>query len=270
LMVFRANTKIIMDHRSVNLARGWRGRRKKALNLIMQVFTHHLAGNPWAVETNHFFVFKPKHMIDLGYDNLPEGEAREPENVDSQVNVWFIGSLKPRNRKSRFLLDIFDRVAERQSAAVAAGKRRIVMHVAGPTRPDQKAALQANPDVVYHGKLPRDELYKLLRAHPGIGLAYMNHEFHEYAPSLKFAEYAIMRYVILSSDTFGLKTQAERMNLPSPVPFIPEDAGAWADAIVNAADAYTGLEPHWDDADTWSYPDIYRRQVLGLYQKLKG
>lgn len=268
LIAMGCKAKIIMDHRSVNLAKGWRRTRKMMLNWVMQRFTHHLAGNPWAVETNHWSVRKPAHIIDLGYDQLPDGEAREASNVDREVNVWFIGSLKPRNRKSEFLFEVFDRIAERHSQARIDGARRIRIQVAGPTKPEQKRRLEANPDVVYHGRLPRAELYKLLRAKPGIGVAFMNHEYHEYAPSLKFAEYAIMRYSILSSDTLGLRTQAERMGMTDQIRFVPEKVDAWADAIIAASDAYQGLEPLWEDSETWSYPDIYRRQVLGLYQSI--
>ena len=267
LRLLGSKAQIVMDHRSVNLAKGVRLKRKMMLNSVMQRFTHHLAGNPWAVETNHTVIRKPKHIIDLGYDRLPEGEAREPEHLAEEVNVWFIGSLKPRNRKSEFLIETFRKVAEMQSDPRRHNERRIVMHVAGPTKPEQKRMLKEIPGVVYHGTLPRDRLYELLRDKPGIGLAYMNHEYHEYAPSLKFAEYAIMRYRILSSDTLGLKTQAERMNL-SHVRFVAEDPAAWAEAIVEEARDYAGLEPFWEDAPTWSYPDIYRRQVLGLYERI--
>lgn len=268
LMMTGAKAKIIMDHRSVNLAKGWRRKRKMMLNWVMQKFTHHLAGNPWAVETNHTQVTKPSHIIDLGYDQLPEGEASEPVNVDSEVNVWFIGSLKPRNRKSQFLIDVFRRVSEQNFGAQWRDERRIVIRVAGPTNDSQKRQLKDNPNVVYHGKLPRLELYKLLREFPGIGLAFMNHEFHEYAPSLKFAEYAIMRYKILSSNTLGLKTQAERMGMMDDIRFAEEDVEEWATAIIEMCNDYKGLEPLWDDFETWGYPDIYRRQVLGLYQSL--
>ncbi len=267
MSVLRVRAKLIMDHRSVNLAKGVKLKQKMRINQVMQRFTHHLAGNPWAVETNHYKIHKPAHIIDLGYDQLPEGEAREPDDIENRVNVWFIGSLKPRNRKSVFLFDVFDRVAEKHEEAFLNGAPRIMMHVAGPTRRGQATRLHANPHVFYHGKLPRHELYELLREKPGLGLAYMNHEYHEYAPSLKFAEYAIMRYGIIASDTIGLKTQAERMNMPN-VRFAPEEVEAWADAIIEMAMAYKGLEPLWQDAETWSYPDIYNRQVLGLYKQI--
>ncbi|MEP4197311.1 MAG: hypothetical protein ABJL99_16945 [Aliishimia sp.] len=266
LILLRVDSTIIMDHRSVNLAQGFRSWRKKALNLLMQIFTHHLAGNLWAVETNHFFVFKPKHLIDLGYDSLPEVNQSITTNNNRNINVWFIGTLKPRNRKSDFLIDVFARVAEHQSKA--ATDPRIVIHVAGPTRQDQQDMLLKNPSVVYHGKVPRHELYKLLRDFPGIGLAYMNHEFHEYAPSLKFTEYAIMRFSILSSKTLGLQTQADRMNLPSPITFVKENAEDWTNAIIEATQNYSGLEPSWTDAKKWSYPAIFDRQVSTLYHSI--
>lgn len=264
LLLFGCKTQILMDHRSVNLAKGWRGRRKKWLNLAMQLCTHHLAGNPWAVETNHLTVFRPKHLIDLGYDTLPQGEAIPAKTPITEVVFWFIGTLKPRNRKSEFLLDIFQATHARASNS----KRTIRFHVAGPTRDDQEKRLRSLPNVTYHGKLPRHHLYRKLRAHPGIGLAYMNHEFHEHAPSLKFAEYAIMRYGILASDTLGLITQAERMDLPTQVRFLQEDPDVWADAIIAAADDYDGLEPNWAAAPRWSYPAIFDAQVLGLYREM--
>jgi hypothetical protein len=259
--------KLIMDHRSVNLAKGWKLTQKMWVNQVMQRFTHHLAGNPWAVETNHYKIHKPKHIIDLGYDQLPQSEAREPRCLANQINVWFIGSLKPRNRKSAFLFEVFDRVAEKHEKAFLNGAPRIKIHIAGPTRRGQAMRLRANPHVFYYGKLPRHELYELLRRKPGLGLAYMNHEYHEYAPSLKFAEYAAMRYGIIASDTIGLKTQAERMNL-SNIRFVPEDVEAWADAIIEMAMSYKGLEPLWDDAESWSYPNIYHRQVMSLYKEI--
>lgn len=263
LILFWARATIVMDHRSVNLAKGWRARRKMTLNWVMQWFTHHLAGNPLAVETNHAMVTKPKHIIDLGYDRLPEGKAQPPENPREAVNVWFIGTLKPRNRKSWFLLDTFDRLARSPC------NKRIIIRVAGPTTAAQAKRLRANPNVIYYGTLPRQELYQELRTHPGIGLAYMNQEYHGAAPSLKFAEYAIMRYFILAADTPGLQMQASRMGL-NRVRFIAEDVKAWSNAIIEAAQAYRGLEPAWADAARWSYPAIYHRQVLALYRRLAG
>ena len=264
LILLRAPTRIVMDHRSVNLAKGWRAQRKLWLNTVMQTCTHALAGNPWAVETNHMTLFKPKYLIDLGYDTLPDGVAQEPDAPINEVVFWFIGTLKPRNRQSEFLLSIFAATGAR---ACQSG-RTVRFHVAGPARDDQIATLEALPNVTYHGKLPRSELYQKLREKPGIGLAYMNHAFHEYAPSLKFAEYAIMRYDILASDTLGLKTQAERLQLPGRVWFLPERAEDWAEAIMRMADSYDGLAPSWDDAERWSYPSIFERQVLPLYRAL--
>lgn len=266
LFLLGARTKVLMDHRSVNLAKGWRARRKRALNMAMQTCAHALAGNPWAVETNHIRTFRPKHLIDLGYDNLPNGAAHTPAPPATDVVFWFIGTLKPRNRQSEFLLKVFAAV---EKQATSYGKQA-KFHVAGPARADQIATLKALSNVTYHGKLPRSDLYRKLLEHPGIGLAYMNHSFHEYAPSLKFAEYAIMRYDILASDTLGLKTQAGRMNLPGRVRFLPERVDAWADAVREMAQSYQGLAPPWDDAPHWSYPSIFARQVLPLYRDLSG
>lgn len=264
LLLLGARTKILMDHRSVNLAKGWRARRKRVLNTAMQTCAHALAGNPWAVETNHIRIFRPKFLIDLGYDTLPDGAADAPQPALKEVVFWFIGTLKPRNRQSEFLLKVFRAVEKRDTKQ---GKQ-IRFHVAGPARTDQIAALKALSNVTYHGKLPRADLYRKLLEHPGIGLAYMNHTFHEYAPSLKFAEYAIMRYDILASNTLGLKTQANRMSLPGQVRFLPERVEAWADAVHDMAQSYQGLAPAWKDAPHWSYPSIFSRQVLPLYQKL--
>ena len=263
LFLLRGKSTIIVDHRSVNLARGRREFFKKLSNFVMQVFTHHLAGNPWAVETNHFRVFKPKHIIDLGYDSLPEGDAKELE-PDQPVSIWFIGSLKPKNRKSEFLIDVFNWITKKEGVS-----DQFHIRVAGPAKPDQKQALRANPNITYHGRMPRAKLYELLRAQPGVGMAFMNMEFHSYAPSLKFCEYAIMRYSIVSSDTLGLRTQAERMNLDGVI-FANEDAEEWADKLIFAAKAWQGLAPEWEDAPLWSYESIFQRQVIGLYEQLRG
>ncbi len=266
LLLLGARTRIVMDHRSVNLAKGWRARRKRALNAAMQLCTHALAGNPWAVETNHWAVFRPKYLVDLGYDVLPGGAPPAQTGAQDAVIFWFIGTLKPRNRQSEFLLDVFEAVAARAASDV----RQIRFHVAGPARDDQIHRLRALPNVTYHGKLPRAQLYCRLRRHPGVGLAFMNHQYHEYAPSLKFAEYAIMRYDIIASDTVGLRTQAARMNLPGHVRFVPETRAGWAEAIVEMAACHAGPAPPWADAPLWSYPAIFERQVLALYRQMTG
>lgn len=265
LWILGARARIVMDHRSINLAKGVRNTKKLALNSVMQLFTHHLAGNPYAVETNHISVFKPKHIIDLGYDSLPHLFGITPPETRDEVTVWFIGSMKPRNRKSWFLLDVFDRLHALQSAPEFSG-RRVRICVAGPVSDTQKTRLRNNPDVDYLGCLERAELYGRLETQPGIGLAFMNHEYHELAPSLKFSEYALMRFRILASATRGLQMQAGRMGLTDRITFVEETVGDWTREILKAAETYTGLEPEWDDAATWSYADIFRRQVLGLYQ----
>lgn len=261
LIVLRSNAVLLVDHRSVNLARGWRAGVKKSRNLLMQIFAHRLAGNPWAVETNHFFVFKPKHIIDLGYDKLPGGREKPP-GANAPCTIWFIGSLKPKNRKSEFLIEVFDQIAAKNTTT-----RPVEIHVAGPTRRAQARALNKNPMVTYHGMLPRADLYKLLREHPGIGMAFMNMEFHSYAPSLKFVEYAIMRYAIIASDTLGLRTQAKRMNLDGVI-FATENSQEWAEKLIAAANDWKGLSPTWNDAPLWSYDSIFERQVIGLYERL--
>jgi hypothetical protein len=261
LIVLRSRARIVVDHRSVNLSRGWRAVWKKAANLAMQPFVHVLAGNPWAVETNHWIVWKPKRLLDLGYDTLPPntGEGAVDPNDRS---IWFIGSLKPRNRKSEFLIAVFEEIARRLGPDAG-----ITIRVAGPTRTEQAAALRANPLVHYYGTLPRMKLYDLLNRHLGVGVAFMNTEFHAFAPSLKFCEYAIMRYRIVASDTLGLRTQAERMNL-SGVIFAQETVGEWADKLISAARDMDGPTPVWADAPFWSYTSIYERQVRALHREL--
>ncbi len=262
LFFMRGKPTIIVDHRSVNLSRGRRAFVKKTANFIMQIFTHHLAGNPWAVETNHFYVFKPKHIIDLGYDSLPAGNATEEES-GKPVSIWFIGSLKPKNRKSEFLIKVFSRLTEKTGAS-----DQFHIRVAGPANSVQKQALRTNPNTTYYGNLPRAKLYELLRAHPGVGIAFMNLEFHSYAPSLKFCEYAIMRYSIVASDTLGLRIQAERMNLDG-ITFAAEDVEEWTDKLITAVLGWNGLVPTWVDAPLWSYASIFQRQVISLYEKIQ-
>jgi len=265
LFVLGSKAVIIVDHRSVNLARGYQAAVKKLGNLAMQLFTHHLAGNPWAVETNHYFIFRPKHIIDLGYDKLPDGGAVEPPK-DAPVNIWFIGSLRPKNRKSEFLIEVFDLLDQRVSQD-RNQEKPVIIHVAGPARKGQTKALSENKSVVYHGKLPRPKLYRLLRQKPGVGIAFMNMEFHAFAPSLKFCEYAIMRYRIVASDTLGLRTQARRMNLDD-VTFAAESAPEWADKLMAQAKEWNGLQPEWAEASLWAYDSIFKRQVIGLYENI--
>lgn len=262
LLFLWSHATLLMDHRSVNLARGWPAFRKKALNFVMQIAVHRLAGNPLAVETNHWLVWKPTDLIDLGYDRLPPGRAKEP-GPKAACCIWFIGSLKPRNRKSEFLIEVFEKIAAKQDQLT----RRTEIHVAGPTRPDQRRALEANAMVTYHGSLPRARLYRWLRGKPGVGVAFMNGQFHAAAPSLKFVEYAIMQFSIVASDTPGLRMQGSRMNL-TDVRYVPEDAEAWADALIEAANAWQGLVPVWQDAPRWSYDSIFDRQVVELYERV--
>lgn len=261
LFFLRSKACIIIDHRSVNLARGPHAFFKKSSNLVMQIFSHHLAGNPWAVETNHFFIFKPKHIIDLGYDSLPKGKATELK-PDQKVSIWFIGTLKPKNRKTEFLIDVFSRITDKIGIS-----DDFHIHIAGAAKKEQAIALSLNPNITYYGRLPRNELYEKLGANPGVGMAFMNQEFHAYAPSLKFCEYAIMRFKIVSSDTLGLRTQAKRMNLDGVV-FANEDADEWADKLIAAAKGWQGVAPKWQDGPLWSYQSIFDRQVIGLYDQL--
>ena len=263
LMWIGARAVLLMDHRSVNLTRGPRALMKLSLNLLMQGFAHRLAGNPLAVESNHPIRFRPSDIIDLGYENLPSREGRA--DPDGPCAIWFIGSLEHANRKSEFLLEVFERIAAQRPALT----RPVQIHVAGPARPDQETALRANPMVTYHGRLERDALYTLLRAHPGVGVAFMNQQFHGAAPSLKFAEYGLMRYAIVASDTRGLRLQGTRMNLPG-VQYVAEDPQIWVQTLLTTANGWKDLAPVWEDAHLWSYKSIYERQVLGLYGRLLG
>ncbi len=139
MLMLWAKSTIIVDHRSVNLARGRKGIFKKLRNQLMQPFAHRLAGNPWAVETNYYFVHKRKSIIDLGYDRLPEGGVVHPLKL-AHRSIWFIGSLRPKNRKSEFLLEVFDRLQ-----AKIKSEDRIEIHVAGPARQGQVKALKSMP-----------------------------------------------------------------------------------------------------------------------------
>ncbi|MEM6308677.1 MAG: hypothetical protein AAF754_01410 [Pseudomonadota bacterium] len=267
LLLLARRTRLIMDHRSVNLAKGARRFRKIALNQIMQFFAHNLAGNPWAVETNHWMIFRPKYVIDLGYDQLPLSISSTKTEDPAPVDVWFIGSLKPRNRKSEFLLDIFDRINALQAKRSNLAGPKVRFRVAGVTNAKQRERLLKNPSVIYYGKMQRSKLYKELQKHPGIGLAYMNSEYHHFAPSLKFAEYAAMRFSILASDTIGLRTQARRMGLPG-VSFFGDCVEAWVNAIGIAAADFQGPEPVWEGASNWSYASIFKNQVVELYKDM--
>jgi len=261
LIILRCHTKILVDHRSVNLARGSRGFFKKISNQFMQIFAHQLAGNPLAVETNHFFIFKPKNIIDLGYSQLPEGNAIElPDG--RPISVWFIGSMRPKNRKSEFLIDVLDELEKRFS-----GDSRVVVRVAGPADQNQIHRLNQNSLVRYYGRLSRSDLYHLLRQNPGIGIAYMNEQFHWAAPSLKFCEYAIMRFKIVASNTVGLQTQAKRLKF-SDVIFAEETVVGWADKLTDAIEDWSGITPEWNNSHLWSYESIFSRQVLEIYRKL--
>lgn len=258
-----ARAVLLMDHRSVNLTRGPRAVVKLALNLLMQLFAHRLAGNPCAVDSNHVLRFRPSDIIDLGYENLPARHGHA--DPQGPCAIWFVGSLEHANRKSEFLLDVFDRIAAQRDGL----SRPARIHVAGPTRPEQAARLRANPLVTYHGQIHRDALYALMRAHPGIGVAFMNTQFHSAAPSLKFAEYGLMRFAIVASDTRGLRLQGARMKIPC-VQYVAEDARLWARTLIQTAKDWTDLTPRWETASLWSYTSIYERQVLGLYARLRG
>ncbi len=260
LILFRSNTVLIVDHRSVNLAKGRRAFFKKLNNFFMQIFVHHLAGNPLAVETNHFFIFKPKHIIDLGFDTLPDVEILAPPE-NQRPSIWFIGSMKPKNRKSEFLIEVFDELTRRFGQQM-----KFDIRVAGPANQSQEEMLNANPNVTYYGSLPRTSLYQLLMEFPGIGMAFMNEEFHKSAPSLKFSEYAAMHFAVVASDTIGMRTQWKRMKY-SNVALAKEDVCEWADKLVEASENWPKNFQTWDTKMDWSYDNIFKNQVLKLYNQ---
>ncbi|MCP4073717.1 MAG: glycosyltransferase [Hyphomicrobiales bacterium] len=261
LRLLSAKTTIMVDHRSVNLALGRSALAKKARNLVMQVFSHNLAGNPLAVETNHFVNFKPKHIIDLGFDKLPDVEILAPPK-QNRTSVWFIGSLKPRNRKTEFLIDVFEELRSRHGHQL-----KFDIRVAGDTKPDQAAALNENPNVIYYGRIPRARLYELLLEYPGVGMAFMNTEYHGFAPSIKFSEYAAMSYAIVASDTIGLKNQWTRMKYGN-VTFARENVPEWADKLEEAVENWPESFQKWRTKNDWSYDSIYKNQVLRIYQNI--
>ncbi len=263
LIFHRSKSKILVDHRSVNLARGYKRQIKILSNQFMQFFTHELAGNPLAVETNHYFVWRRKHIIDLGFDALPEIEISKPD-AEQRKTVWFIGSLKPANRKSEFLIEIFDEIYRRFGKSPPFDIR-----VAGPTRNFQENALNANPIVNYYGSVPRRRLYELLIEHPGIGMAFMNLEHHAAAPSLKFSEYAAMNFAVVASNTEGLKIQHERMGY-SNVIFAEEDTSEWVDKLIEASNLWPDSFVNWETKNDWSYSKIFENQCIQIYNTIKN
>ncbi len=252
-----------MDHRSVNLAKGRNLFFKMLQNALMQPFVHHLAGNPLATKSNHWVIYKPDKIIDLGYDTLPDVEVVKPAQ-SKKKNIWFIGTMKPQNRKSEFLFEVFDEL-ERRFGQDA----HFTIRVAGPARNDQLPYLMSNSLVEYYGLLPRHRLYDLLAKYPGIGVAYMNEAHHALAPSLKFSEYASMSYAIVASDTIGMRTQAKRMAYKN-VTFAEQTAQSWADQLERALDNWPDSFTSWETKDDWSYRSIFETQVVPLYKKLSN
>ena len=166
LLIMRSKSKILMDHRSVNLAK--KNRKKLLLNQIMQLFVHALGGNPYAVETNHKLIFKKKYTLDLGYDIHQNHPIEWSDNINA---IWYIGSLKPKNRQSEFIINLSNFLLYRYR-----GSAPFKIHIAGPASREQIIALKKNPLVIYHGKLPRHKLHNLMCKHPGIGLAINLHQ----------------------------------------------------------------------------------------------
>lgn len=260
LFLFRAQAKILVDHRSVNLTRGKAAKLKKyMINFMMQLSCHRLAGNPFAVETSHKMLFRKHNIIDLGYDVLP---LKKQKINDQESVVWFIGSLYPKNRNSSFLIELFDKLYLRN------GKDgTLKIHVAGPANDQQQKSLNANPIVCYHGNVEKKALVKLINEHPGIGLAYMSTFYHNYAPALKFIEYAAFGYPIIASDTIGLRLQAKRTGYKH-VTFVEENFVSWCEAIEKkVAVGFEGIQP-WQDKPLWSYKHIFSQQCLPLYAEL--
>lgn len=261
LILNRSKAKILVDHRSINLAKGFKRKFKIASNQFMQFFVHHLAGNPLAVETNHYHVWRPKHIIDLGFDQLPEIEIEKPSPYATKT-VWFIGSLKPKNRKSEFLIDVFDKIYQKYGDNCP-----FEIRVAGPTRNSQEKELDQNPLVNYYGSVSRQRLYELLIEYPGVGMAFMNLEHHAEAPSLKFSEYAAMGFAIVASNTQGLKIQYERMGY-SNVIFAEENTDEWCEKLTEACEKWPESFVNWDTKEDWSYSKIFEKQCLSIYSDI--
>ena len=268
LLMWRGSKAILItDHRSVNLSRGFPSLRKKLINIASALASHQLVGNPLAVESNQFLPSRRHRIVDLGYDDTAVASIADQLSLDlkiAAVDAWFVGSLKPKNRKSWFLIEFMRTFAE------LFGPNEVVFNVAGPADNEQIEALSAIPGVNYLGVLSRTELYTQMRDRPGIGLAFMNREFHDLAPSLKFVEYALFGYRVLASSTVGLRMQAARMGFDD-VTFVDESVDAWCQSIASAARDYRMRGPaNWTGGDKWSYQSIFDRQVRSLYVELKG
>ena len=262
-LIYGCRTKVLLDHRSVDLSIGINSKIKKIKNFGAQLGCDMLAGNPYAVETNHFYIFKKKEVIDLGYDSLPEISEQIKYN-SKQINFWYVASLMPKNRKTEFLLDVFDEI----NKALTPEQRAVTkIWVAGSGSPYQVKRLNDNPIVHYFGRVDRKLLYMNMAKYPGFGIAYMNRNRHEFAPSIKFAEYAALKFQIVASSTTGLKLQALRMNI-SNVNFVEQEVDAWVKECTRLINE--GYEPAnlWKDQEMWSYRKIFDLQVMELYQSL--
>lgn len=261
LLVLRARTRVVMDHRSVEiLGKGYKSFLRRLSNQLMQFFIHDFAGNPAAVETNNFWVWRRKHLIDLGYDTLPTLKPRTAKS--DTVNVWYVGTMKPRNRKFDFLLSVFQGLQDHFGSDA-----KIRIQVAGTTNQRQAWELGKVDLVTYHGTIPRTELYDLMASEPGVGIAFMNVERHHAAPSLKFVEYAAMGFPVVASNTPGLQMQAERMRYRN-VSFVEQNVEEWVAEVAKAVEAWPDNFETWPDRDLWSYAGIFDRQVLGTYRAM--
>ena len=246
-----------MDHRSVNLATGVRSFVKKTFNQILIPFVHIFSGNPLAVKTNYFFNYKDKFIYDLGH-NVTKKNIKDDISIN-YFNIWYIGSMKPNNRNGTFLLNIFDKISQLNDLSL-----ETKIHIAGTVNKKQLQRIKKNRKIVYYGKIPRNELYKLILKNRGVGVAYMNEINHQYAPAIKFVEFGALGLKILASNTFGLRLQKERTKMPN-VTFVDHDCSKWVEAIKDLNDEWDNKVLPWENKDKWSYSYLFENQVIKSY-----
>ena len=90
---------------------------------------------------------------------------------------------------------------------------------------------------------------------------------HQFAPALKFIEYAALGYYILASDTVGLRLQAKRSNYKNAV-FAKEDVEKWAQAIETHLLHKNTKAQGWYEKEAWSYPALFRNQYVKSYKEI--
>lgn len=262
LLLTNVKTKILLDHRSVNLAKGAMKIQKLLINQIFSPFIDYFSGNTFAVETNYIFCPKNKYIIDLGYDKLPK-PIRVLSNQNNHINVWYIGNLIAKNRNAEFILNIFDLLSKHVSV-----NKTFTIHIAGPLSNYNKVKIYNKNSINYHGVVERSELYKLLQRFPGIGIAFMDYKNHNFAPALKLIEYSIFGFKIIASDTQGLRLQQQRARLPN-ITFVNHDLSSWVNAILKEIYEPAKYDT-WIDSNKWSYSMIFKKQVLPIYKKIES